>query len=159
MPCGVSFIGSTVSKRKGNIYDVVFPSRGHFGKRSTGKNVLPRPSPLFLNHHPFHFPRTPPLPINIPPLYLTLLPSPCPPCIHSEGCTPCVFGTREVGECQQTSDRLCKPCTECGEGEYQSRECRASGEDRICETCLRCGRVHWLLVLRFTIFVVVFERS
>ena len=52
------------------------------------------------------------------------------------GCTPCAFGTREVVECQQDSDRLCEPCTECEEGQYESRECQTSGEDRICETCL-----------------------
>eukprot|EP00903_Cladosiphon_okamuranus_P007167 g6959.t1 len=55
------------------------------------------------------------------------------------GCTPCAFGTREVEECQQESDRVCEPCTECTEGEYESRECRTSGEDRECDTCLRCS--------------------
>ncbi|CAM9354016.1 unnamed protein product [Ectocarpus sp. 6 AP-2014] len=54
-------------------------------------------------------------------------------------CTPCAFGTREIGECQQASDRVCEACTECEDAEYESRECRTSGEDRICETCLRCS--------------------
>ncbi|CAN0502415.1 unnamed protein product, partial [Laminaria digitata] len=40
--------------------------------------------------------------------------------------------------CQQGSDRACEACTECAEGEYESRGCHASGKDRICETCLRC---------------------
>ncbi|CBN76475.1 conserved unknown protein [Ectocarpus siliculosus] len=56
-----------------------------------------------------------------------------------QGCTPCAFGTREIGECQQASDRVCEACTECEDAEYESRECRTSGEDRICETCLRCS--------------------
>ncbi|CAN0577383.1 unnamed protein product, partial [Ectocarpus sp. 12 AP-2014] len=45
------------------------------------------------------------------------------------------FGTREIGECQPASDRVCEACTECEDAEYESRECRTSGEDRICGTC------------------------